>query len=327
MQIIDHKFKKVLVVCPGGSVTGGPEAMHYLVHVLRDLGLDASIVYLPLEKSYAVPEAYAKFNTPIGQYEDKEGTLIIFPEVNPMMALSVKRAKAAIWWLSLDNFLERRHMNYLRDKIRYFKRVIKGQRPLTGVKALKHLIHFSQSDYSGRYLESKGLQVVPFYEPINENFLTDGLNPGFNSRINEILYNPVKGKRITDLLIKHFPEIKFTALKGFNRQQLSEKLSTAKLYIDFGHHPGRDRMPREAAMHGCCVITGRLGAAQNDIDLPIQAKYKLDSSESNFIEQFGLLIEDIFNDFPKHSLAFDDYRALIKNEPQRFREHLKQYFM
>ncbi|QWD80066.1 hypothetical protein ICV01_01740 [Polynucleobacter sp. MWH-Spelu-300-X4] len=326
MQTNNHQFKKILVMCPGGAVTGGPEAMHYLVHVLRGLDLDAYIVYLPLGGNHEVPLPYARFNTPVSQYEDKEGTLIVFPEVNPTMALSVTHAKAAIWWLSLDNFLERRHISPLRDKIRYLKRVIKGQRPLAGVKALKNLIHFSQSDYSGKYLESKGLKVVPFYEPINEQFLTDGINPGFSGRVDEILYNPVKGKKVTELLMRAFPEIKFTALKGFNRIQLSEKLSTAKLYIDFGHHPGRDRMPREAAMHGCCVITGKLGAAQNNIDLPIQPKYKLDSSKSDFVEQFGLLVKDVFNDFPKHYLAFDHYRSLIKGEPQRFREQLKQYF-
>lgn len=321
------KYKKILVLSPGNAVTGGPEAMHYLVHVLRDLGLDAYIVYLPLGKGYQVPQPYEKFNTPIGQYEDKPDTLIIFPEVNPMMALSVKHAQAAIWWLSLDNFLERRHINPLRDKIRYLKRVLRGQRPLAGVKALKHLIHFSQSDYSGKYLESKGLKVTPFYEPINEQFLKDKFNPSANCRVDEILYNPVKGKKITDALIKAFPDINFTALKGFNREQLTEKLFTAKIYIDFGHHPGRDRMPREAAMHGCCVVTGVLGAAQNDIDLPIQSKYKLDSSGDTFIDKFGCLIKDIFADFPKHSSAFDDYRDSIKNEPQRFKDQLRNYFL
>jgi len=42
-----------------------------------------------------------------------------------------------------------------------------------------------------------------------------------------------------------------------------------KLYVDFGKHPGKDRMPREAAVHGCCIITGRRGAAGNPFDIPI----------------------------------------------------------
>jgi hypothetical protein len=327
MQLPNSKYKKILVMCPGGSVTGGPEAMHYLVHTLRELGQNAFIVYLPLEKSFETPEAYAKFNTPIGQYDDSKGTLIIFPEVNPMLALSVRYAMAAIWWLSLDNFLERRHTSPLRDKIRYLKRVLKGQRPLAGVRALKDLVHFTQSDYSGRYLESKGLRVVPFYEPINEQFLSNPAYSGFDNRVDEVLYNPVKGKKITELLIKTFPDIIFTPLKGFNREQLSNKLLTAKIYIDFGHHPGRDRMPREAAMHGCCIVTGRLGAAQNEIDLPIQSEYKLDSTKADLVEKFGVLVNDIFTNFSKHSAAFDQYRDLIKNEPQRFRNQLKNYFI
>ena len=30
-----------------------------------------------------------------------------------------------------------------------------------------------------------------------------------------------------------------------------------KLYIDFGGFPGKDRLPREAVMHDCCIITGK----------------------------------------------------------------------
>jgi hypothetical protein len=301
--------------------------MHYLVHTLRELGQNAFIVYLPVEKIFEPPEAYTKFNTPVGQYDDSDGTLIIFPEVNPMLALSVRYAVAAIWWLSLDNFLERRHTSLLRDKIRYIKKALKRQRPFFGIKSLKSLVHFTQSDYSGKYLESKGLEAIPFYEPINDQFLTNSIGSGFDSRIDEVLYNPAKGKKITEILIKNFPDIVFTPLKGFNREQLSNKLFTAKIYIDFGHHPGRDRMPREAAMHGCCIITGRLGAAQNDIDLPIQSKYKLDSTKIDFLEKFGDLVNNIFTNFPKHSSAFDEYRDLIKNEPQRFRSQLKNYFI
>ncbi len=320
-------YKKILVISHGNAVTGGPEAMHYLVHVLRKLGLNAYIVYLPLNISFEVPEPYSRFNTPIGKYDDSEGNLIIFPEVNTTLALSVKKAKAAIWWLSLDNFLERRHINVFHDKIRYLKRVLKGQRPLSGVKALKNLIHFSQSDYSGEYLKSKGLQVTPFYEPINEQYLTGITDHQVSNRVDEILYNPVKGKKITNSLIKAYPNFKFIPLKGFSRSELSEKLSHAKLYIDFGHHPGRDRMPREAAMHGCCVVTGILGAAQNNIDLPINKKYKLDSSQDNFVQDFGKLVTDIFHNFPEHFELFNSYRTLIESEPLRFENQVKNFFI
>ncbi len=322
-----QKLKKVLVICPGGAVTGGPEALHYLTFILRKIGVNAFIVYTPFTVKLKLTEAYSEMEVPVAEYEDEEGNLIIFPEVNPMLALSVKNAKAAIWWLSLDNFLERRHLSHLRDKFRYFKKVIKGERPFGGVKALKNLIHFSQSEYSGQYLQSNELAPIPFYEPINQQFLREGINPGIAGRVDEILFNPVKGKLVTDVLIQKYPNIKFIALKGFDRKALTEKLGKAKLYIDFGHHPGRDRIPREAAMHGCCIITGILGSAQNMIDIPIGSKYKLDSSSPNFLASFETLVNDIFVNFPKHYEAFEAYRRLIIDEPKRFKSQVEKYFL
>ena len=31
--------------------------------------------------------------------------------------------------------------------------------------------------------------------------------------------------------------------------------------VDLGHHPGKDRLPREAALAGCVTVVGRAGAA------------------------------------------------------------------
>ena len=133
------------------------------------------------------------------------------------------------------------------------------------------------------------------FEPINARFLTGDLDPIDVGRVDEILFNPNKGKAITKRLMEKFPDWKFTPLKGFNREQLSQKFSTAKVYIDFGHHPGRDRLPREAAMHGCCVVTGLLGSAGNAVDIPIDSDYKLNSEADDFEIKFELLISNIFN--------------------------------
>lgn len=319
-------FKKILVMCPGGAVTGGPEALHHLVHLLRGLGLDAYMVYTPEGKTFQTPEAYKGFNVKVGEYEDAPGNLIIFPEVEPMKALAVQHAKAAMWWLSLDNFLERRHVNRVRDFVRYWKGVIKGRRPRLGVVALKDIIHFSQSHYSGEYLASKGIAFTNFFEPINERFLDPQLDPGVSGRVDEILYNPSKGKKLTSQLIARYPQYKFTPLKGFSREDLSKKFATAKIYIDFGHHPGRDRLPREAAMHGCCVVTGQLGAAQNSVDIPIADSYKLDSFAPDFERQFGALVNDIFEHFEVHHARFASYRARIMSEPQTFQSQIAAYF-
>lgn len=320
-------FKKILILCPGNVVTGGPEALHHLAHLLCEMGLDARMVYTPIGNNFDVPDAYKNFDVKVGEYEDVDGNLIIFPEIYPMQALQVQHAKAAIWWLSLDNFLERRHLSKIRDSIRYLKGVIRGRRPLKGVSALKTILHFSQSHYSSQYLTEKGLNVVEFFEPINARFLTGNLDPAENGRVDEILYNPSKGKAVTKKLMERFPHWKFTPLKGFTREQLSRKFSTAKVYIDFGHHPGRDRLPREAAMHGCCVVTGLLGSARNSIDIPINFEYKLDSDASNFEGKFEFLIGNIFSDFKEHHQRFDSYRGRIMGESEVFKSQVAAFFL
>lgn len=320
-------YKKILIVCPAGAVTGGPEALHQLCAHMNSLRLPAYMCYLPFDQLAPAPKPYERYNTQSAPYEDASGNLIIFPEVDPMLALKVKHAQAALWWLSLENFLERRHFSPLYDKIRYLKRVIQGRRPWGGAKALKNLIHFSQTEHSSHYLRSCGIEPIPLIDSINEDFLTDRYLDRIDHKQDLILYNPTKGWRVTCKLIEAFPQWQFVPLKGLNREQLSRKLYSAKLYIDFGHHPGRDRMPREAAMHGCCLITGRLGSAGNSIDLPIRDCYKLDSNSQKFIEQFGDITSQILSDFPTHYAKFSPYRQWLQDEPRIFKEQIKNYFL
>lgn len=319
-------FSKILIVCPAGAVTGGPEALHQLCAHMNSLGLPAFMCYLPFNQLVKAPKPYERYNTQSALYDDAPGNLIIFPEVDPMLALQVKRAQAALWWLSLENFLERRHVSPLYDKIRYIKRVAQGRRPWGGAQALKTLLHFSQTEHSSQYLRSCGIDPIPLIDSINEDFLTDRYLDRIDHKQDLILYNPTKGWRVTRKLIEAFPQWQFVPLRGLNREQLSEKLYTAKLYIDFGHHPGRDRMPREAAMHGCCLITGRLGSAGNPIDLPIPNHYKLDSSSAEFISEFGEIAAQVLNDFPSHYAAFNPYRKWLQDEPRIFKEQIQNYF-
>ena len=322
-----HNYKKILVVCPAGAVTGGPEALHQLTAHMNELGLPAYMCYLPFSESAKAPTPYERYQTQSAPYEDAPDNLIIFPEVAPMLALKVKHAKAALWWLSLENFLERRHIWPLHDRVRYFKRVLQRRRPWGGAKNLKSLLHFSQTEHSTQYLKSCGIDPIPLIDSINQDFLTDKYLDKIDHKQNIILYNPTKGWKVTQELIARYHQWKFLPLKDLNRDQLSEKLYSAKLYIDFGHHPGRDRMPREAAMHGCCLITGKLGSAGNAVDLPIPSQYKFDSSAPNFVEAFGELANDVMENFPKHYADFGSYRKWLQDEPRIFKQQIADYFI
>jgi glycosyltransferase involved in cell wall biosynthesis len=321
------KYNKILIVCPEGAVTGGPEALHQLAAHMNSFGLPAYMCYQPFDKPANAPSPYERYDTQSAPYEDTEGNLIIFPEIQPMLALKVKHARAALWWLSLENFLERRHTSKLHDKLRYFKRIVQGRRPLGGASKLKSLLHFSQTEHATQYLRNCGIEPIPLIDSINEDFLTDRYLDRIDHKKNTILYNPAKGWKVTRNLIATYPELNFVPVRGLSREQLSDRLYDAKIYIDFGHHPGRDRMPREAAMHGCACITGILGSAGNDIDLPISKTYKLDSAAPDFVKNFGELVTDMMQNFPLHYGNFASYRKWVQNESIIFRQQIFDYFI
>ncbi len=94
-------------------------------------------------------------------------------------------------------------------------------------------------------------------------------------------------------------------------------LKRAKVYIDFGNHPGKDRIPREAAICGCCVITGKRGSAYYHNDVPIPDKYKFNDEDSS-IPLVVNKIQDVLSDYDNVINDFKEYREFIKSEEDKF---------
>jgi hypothetical protein len=325
------KYNRVLVACPGGAMTAGPEALHQLVSDLNRLGQSAAIIYFPFSSEFETPEPYKKYGASIANYRDESGDLLIFPEIVTTYALKVKNAKAAIWWMSVNNYTCNRYGNPLRDKFRYFKNLLRGLRPWGGIKALSHLQHFAQSYYALDFLKSNKIHgellsdSIPVY---TESSYIENLEKLLSTghRENVILYNPKKGTKAISSLKNAYPNWKFLALEGFNREELADKFINSKIYVDFGHHPGKDRLPREAAIHGCCVITGLLGSAANNLDVNIPSKYKIDQKPSDFITEFGDVVQNIFENFDIASADFSIYRNTIQNEQELFDQQIRAIF-
>ena len=103
-------------------------------------------------------------------------------------------------------------------------------------------------------------------------------------------------------------------------------MKSSMVYIDFGEFPGKDRVPREAATRLCCVLMGRNGAADNDVDFPIPENYKFDNPMREQAE-IRKLILDCFDKYEKHVDDFMDYRKGVVAEKNRFREDIHHIFM
>lgn len=324
-------FKKILVICPAHAVTAGPEALHQLVALLNQLGKPAAMVYHPFHETAQTPAVYAHYQVPVESYQDKADTFILFPEIMPTEALKVKQATAGIWWMSVNNYTCVRYANRFRDQLRYLKNLLKGKRPWSGMRALRSLQHFAQSHYAFDYLQSHHIAArmlsdpIPYYtEPTYLTTLAEQRHA--LAREDVVLYNPKKGLPIIKKLMCAFPTLTFKPVQNLNREQLAHAFLTAKIYVDFGHHPGKDRLPREAALHGACVITGLYGSAADSIDVPILPHYKFNTEAADFPLHFYQRVMEIFKNFSDCQHQFQDYRAVIAEEPNTFQQQILAAF-
>jgi hypothetical protein len=139
---------------------------------------------------------------------------------------------------------------------------------------------------------------------------------------NIVCYNPVKGAEITNQIISLNNDIQFVPIVNMGENQIIDLLKRSKIYIDFGHHPGRDRIPRESAILGNCILTNLKGSAGFYNDIPINNQYKIE-----FIESIGGVIRNCFENFQTVINDFSLYRSSIRNQREQLHNLAKQYFL
>ena len=97
----------------------------------------------------------------------------------------------------------------------------------------------------------------------------------------------------------------------------------AKLYVDFGPFPGAERIPKEAALFGCCIITGRNGASNYYGDVPIPDEYKF----ADYMSQTDVIIEkirDVLKYYDVCKSNFENYRKMVLALEENFMNSLKE---
>ena len=327
------KIKTIYVYCLANVVTGGCELLHQLVHVLNVKGYDAYIVYVG--DNGVIPSEYAKYKINVAkQVCDEESSLIVLDEGFLYKAKEYKKAHLMFWWLSVDNFYcddgqinflsffylfrwNRRlaYKVYKKKIIRLIKYFDCPDRTFS-LRDLKRIsaINAYQSEYARLFLNSRGFKnVISLSDYINLDFIND-----LECKKEPIvLYNPRKGFEFTKKLMAFAPDLQWIPIQNYSREQLISLLKRSMVYIDFGNHPGKDRLPREAALCGCCVVTGNMGSAKNSIDIPIPAKYKfrnLDCDIKNVINQLYYILDH----YEECKSDFASYVDIIKGEKEKF---------
>jgi hypothetical protein len=314
---------KVQVVCPAGSVTGGPEAMHQFAHMARHLGADACMVYIDSKGnsgSTNVPAPYRIYGVPVDlAIEDHPSTLVLISETDTHHLPKIKRAKKSVWWLSVDNYFA--DLNQRKKKrIRWWT----GQRPLN-LSRPDDLLHLAQSAYARAFLKAHGRDgALMLTDYLREDFIAQASAINHTQpRAARIAFNPKKGWDITQRILEQAPSsIEFVRLENMTPTQVIETLQTSAVYMDFGHHPGRDRFPREAALCGCCIVTGRRGSADFHEDVPIPEEYKLDDAHPDFLSRALNTLDALIHSYGSRQSDFSDYRKRILDQKALFKQEV-----
>jgi hypothetical protein len=289
---------KVYVNVPADYVCGGCEALFQLVDAINTSGGFASIIW-DRDVRNPIPSKYSHYKIKYGgQVEDDPNNWIIYPEVWTDQIHKFTNMKKGIWWLSVTN----NHNKFTEwDN--------------------ENITHFYQSEYALEHIKNNGgKNYYPLFDYLGDKYLKKEVN--FEEKQNVVCYNPAKGRAITTNIMRMNPNIQFIPLVNMNEDQIIDTLLRSKVYIDFGHHPGKDRIPRESAILGNCVITNEEGAARNNFDIPINKKYK-----SEDMNNVGNLIVDCFDNFEKNITDFSEYIEIIKNQKQEFINQVKKIFI
>lgn len=306
----------VYIIAPENRISGGPELAHQLCNALNRLtDINAYMCYVTTTKPYqlavdiSAPAPYLSYGTThatdISVINNPESIVIVPEGLTPSMLL-VPRAKKILWWMSVDNYIKSTN----EENLDYIK--------------ANTFLHLFQSHYSIDYVNKKMPGVKGMY-------LSDYINEAHGQfiypaefRHNMALYNPAKGYNELKPLIEKAGWLDWVPLINLPVEKMVLLMQAGKIYVDFGEHPGKDRIPREAAANGCCVITNKKGSAAFTEDVPIPEQFKFENPSSS-LEEINSLMHAICDDFKSYQDMFSEYRDFIKAEKALFEEDVIKF--
>lgn len=322
----------ISVLYPRGKDTGGPEALHQLVDALNAVGHEAHLVPFPgTQQNPRVPR-FAKYDAPErALVVDRADAIVVAPENRIDLLHSVRNARRVCWWLSVDNssiLKSERKLRYaprggIRNTLRRIKHL--SMLPREALFRRKYLrsdiIDVAQSSYARSFLHVRFGRLAAMVSDY-----VDVASVPANERL-FVAYNPMKGAHHIDSmkrLIELPVGVEWLALEGLTRSELAIALGKSLVYIDLGHQPGKDRLPREAALAGAVTIVGMVGAGAYWNDVPLSRSYRVDVSKG--LEEACEALRRALQDPPRAFAEQASYRNFLRNEEERFRAEVEDFF-
>ena len=286
----------VLIVCPANCATGGPEALHAFASKLNTVkGMHARLWYWNATSSQPMPEEYASYGCEyVTELPAGYNGVIVYPEIWANHVLDYPQCINSIYWLGVDAYASWNPHDcgaFLKDD---------------------SVIHIAQSEYAYDFLRK--LKVRHLYkcvDIVNADFYAD--HDG-HDRSDVVLYNPAKMTPFMRKLMDACSGIEFKAIQNMTRAEVIDAMRHAKLYLDFGEFPGRERIPREAALCGCCLITSKVGSADYYEDFKHYSKY---DSKDGHIWAIVNRIRYVLDNYDECAKEFGRFRIDLREDIER----------
>lgn len=327
------QIRTILIVSPP-VVTGGPENMCQIYRAARERGFDVHMLWMcdnffQIRKeaeetflTYRAPNDLTpeRFRTLYGATPlDKEvtlndHTLVVLPEVATDYAAHFAPAKVLIEWLSLGNF-DSSQCNT------NFKRHIAN-----GTLGSFNITHTYQAPWIGKQLAQWGAHPYSLYDYVSPKYLERPILP---KKPRSIAYFPRKGGELAVKLIDQLAEnysdynYEWMRLEGLDIQGMYDYLSQSGIYIDFGHFPGRDRTPREAALLKNVILIHKAGCATDYDSFPLDP-YFLFSTEDIASGALMRKIVEIYGNYRAFQERQQNYRSTLFGEKAVFERQLEE---
>ncbi len=354
-KIVINKKSIIYIMAPANAFTGGPELLHQIaINIKKNFRVNTKMFYLPSDENEPIHKNFKKYNLEFTNFiEDDEKNILIIPEHFMFLKYSMKfkKIKKILWWLSIDNYFGYKFRFSYKKLVRsiikipynlcgifnkitnyYFGiftfhdylKLIYSFSNLKDFKELKQIdLHLSQSIYASNYLK-KFFKNIKFLSDYQRQDILKNINKKRKEKKNIICYSHKSNKFIKK--IENIYNFKMIKLSGLNTNQLINIYKKTKIYMDFGYHPGKDRMPREAVLFDNCILTNKKGSAKNKFDIPINEKYKFDENISN-IEKINKTINKIFENYKSELKNFKNYKKTVLLEKNKFKKDLKKIFI
>lgn len=301
--------------------TGGPLAIHQAASKVKAHGGEVGILYIKNDKphkafdlrgerivskigfwdSLKISGQLKAFGFPARVSFSRDDHFIV-PEVLPDVAYRLLRLgckNVSLWWLSVDNFpLSKMHT-------------------LQNQLLMRKCRHLCQSEYAADFVWRHGASSVSMLSDEIDLHVSKDL-PSISERTNDLCYLPNKSAGADELLEHLSREFSIVRLENMSRSQITETLLDTRIFLDFGHHPGKDRVPREAALCGAIPVVRAEGAARFEQDVPLPKELLIESRTFFDGPEFVSRIHDILNNSDEFDDALSRYRAKIASEKQAF---------